>query len=262
MTSEQPFVTVQKNDGVARIVLNRPERRNAFNQEMRQQFISCFEEIRSDTSVGAVITTGAGDVAYSSGADLSDFLHKEERGGRAATSRLDMYEVVRTFPKVTIAAVNGYCLGGAISLVLCHDVVIASKEKARFRLPEVSLGAPAGTIAPFLFRAIPQKWAFDLLLTGEVWDAETAQRAGLVTRIVPHDQLQEAAEQLGKSMAQFDRLTLEYCKRAAWAVQDQATHLQAVTVGKLLSDEHGKTNPRAGKGVREFLEKSQANPGH
>ncbi len=255
MTQERKYIILEKRDGVARIVLNRPERRNALGHELLAELAQCLEEVRSDDSIGAVITTGIGDVAYSAGRDTRDLMYLYEH--REATDALPMpnvYEMIRTFPKVTIAAVNGYCLGAAIAFITCHDIAIASEENAHFGLPEVFRGFLPRSPVGALFRAVPTKWAFDLLLSGANWDARTAQMAGLVSRVAPHSQLQEKAFELARIIAGWDRTTLQYCKKAAHAVMDQLTYQQSMEVSAYLYEEHDKVNPRSHRGLKDFVE--------
>ncbi len=255
MAQDLKYTVLERQDGVARITLNRPDRRNALGHELLAEFAQCLEEVRNDDSVGAVITTGSGDVAYSAGRDTRDLMYLYEH--REMTDALPMpnvYEMVRTFPKVTIAAVNGYCLGAAIALLTCHDIAIASEEKAHFGLPEVFRGFLPRSPVGSLFRAIPTKWAFDLLLTGANWDARTAQIAGLVSRVVPHAELQDKALELAKSIAGWDRTTLRYCKKAAHEVMDQLTYQQSTDVSAYIYEEHDKVNPRSHRGLKDFIE--------
>lgn len=262
MSNIRQSATLEKKDGIARILFNRPEQRNALSRELQEDVISHLEEIRNDDSIAVVITTGGDDASYCAGGDIRSLVQRiENRAGfKTAAKPANLYELVRTFPKVTIAAVNGYCLGGGLSLVLCHDIVIASKEKARFGLPEILLSFAPGQPAGHLFKSIPQKWAFDLLLTGDNWDAETAQQRGIASRVVPHAELQKAAFELAQNIVKLDKVTLEYCKKAAHAAMDQPTRLQAAEISSMLSREHNVVNPNVGKGAYDFLAKKTIRP--
>jgi enoyl-CoA hydratase/carnithine racemase len=147
---------------------DQPAGKNALSQAAIR---GCFEELRNDDSIAVVLTTGAGDVAYCAGRDLSEF--PTEGGKNRGTDRRSeprayhVAEMIRTFPKVTVAVVNGYCLGGGITLLLPHDLAIAS-DKAQFGLPEIMRGfLPYPIIATMFKTLIPTKLAFEMILTGE-----------------------------------------------------------------------------------------------
>src|SRR3990170_2724387 len=174
MATVRKYVYIEKRGGVAKIIFNRPEKRNALSRETIREILLAFEEMRSDESIAVVLTAGAGDIAYCAGRDLSEF---PTEGGQSTLDRRSLprayhvAEVIRTFPKVTIAVVNGYCLGGGITLLLPHDLAIAS-DKAQFGLPEIMRGfLPYPIIATMFKTLIPTKLAFELILTGENWDA-------------------------------------------------------------------------------------------
>lgn len=249
-------VILEKIDGIARIIFNKPEKRNPLSYGLLGEVARCLEDIGSDDNIGAVITTGAGDVAYSAGRDINNLIdsyeHKDEGPGRQR-SRPDVREMIRTFPKATIAAVNGYCLGAAVGVVLVHDIVIASEENARFGLPEIFRGFLAKGPIPIMLRYMPPKFAMDMLLTGENWDARRALQSGLVSRVVPHKDLQKEALRIAKLIGGWDRLTVEYTKKAVHAVMDQLTYTQSIEVGGYIHDEHNIVNKRAYTGAREFI---------
>jgi enoyl-CoA hydratase/carnithine racemase len=126
--------------------------------------------------------------------------------------------------------------------LLPHDLAIAS-DKAQFGLPEIKRGFLPYPILATIFRTlIPTKLAFELILTGQNWDAKKSREAGLINRVVPHDQLQEAAWQWGEEIGKFDQTTLKYCKMAAHAAE----------IAWLMQEEHTLVNPRAYAGTKEF----------
>jgi enoyl-CoA hydratase/carnithine racemase len=117
--------------------------------------------------------------------------------------------VIRTFPKVTVAVVNGFCLGAGITLLLPHDLAIAS-DRAQFGLPEVMRGfLPYPIIATMFKTLIPTKFAFEMILTGKNWDAQRSMAAGLINRVVPHEQLQDEAWKWAHEIGAFDKVTLK-----------------------------------------------------
>ena len=258
MALKRKSVIVERRERVAKIIFNRPEKKNALNQETLTELISTLEELRDDDSISVVLTTGAGEDAYCSGRDLSEMSEDRQRRERHELGLLPrpqyIAEVIRNYPKVTIAVINGYCLGSGITFILGHDLAIASEEKARFGLPEVTRGfLPIPVVATLLKASIPTKFAFELILTGKSWGAKRALEAGLVNRITPHSQLQEAAWEWGREIAQWNRITLQYCKMAARASMEIATVPLAAEIAWLMNQEHGIVNPRAFEGIRDFL---------
>jgi len=256
MVKEGKFTIVEKRDAVAKITINRPEKRNALSRDTIREILAVFEDLRKDDSVAVVLTTGAGDVAYCAGRDLSEFPTEggKNRGTdrRAEPRAYHVAEVIRTFPKVTIAVVNGYCLGGGITLLLPHDLAIAS-DKAQFGLPEIKRGfLPYPIIATMFKTLIPTKLAFELILRGKNWDAKKSMDAGLINRVVPHEQLQDEAWKWGEEIGKFDKVTLKYCKMAAHASMEAAGVPAAAEIAWLMQEEHALVNPHAYAGTREF----------
>lgn len=256
MIKEGQFTILEKRGAVAKITINRPEKRNALSRAAIREMLGLFEELRSDDEIAVVLTTGAGDVAYCAGRDLSEFPTEggKNRGTerRAEPRAYHLAETIRTFPKVTIAAVNGFCLGGGITLLLPHDLAIAS-DKAEFGLPEIKRGfLPYPIIATMFKTLIPTKFAFEMILTGENWNAERSKAAGLINRVVPHAQLQEEAWKWGEEIGRFDKVTLKYCKMAAHSSMEAASVQLAAEIAWLMQEEHALVNPRAYAGTRQF----------
>jgi enoyl-CoA hydratase/carnithine racemase len=256
MIKEGKFTILEIRGAVAKITINRPEKRNALSRDTIREILAFFEEVRKDDSIAVVLTTGVGDVAYCAGRDLSEFPTEggKNRGTdrRAEPRAYHVAEMIRTFPKVTIAVVNGYCLGGGITLLLPHDLAIAS-DKAKFGLPEITRGfLPYPIIATIFKTLIPTKLAFEMILTGKNWDAKKSMDAGLINRVVPHEQLQDEAWKWGEEIAKFDKVTLKYCKMAAHASMEAASVPAAAEIAWLMQEEHALVNPRAYAGTKEF----------
>ncbi len=256
MTKEGKYTIVETRGAVAKITINRPEKRNALSRDAIRELLAVFEELRTDDAIGVVLTTGAGDVAYCAGRDLSEF--PTEGGQNRGTDRRSqprayhVAEVIRTFPKVTIAVVNGFCLGAGITLLLPHDMAIAS-DKAQFGLPEIMRGfLPYPIIATMFKTLIPTKLAFELILTGKNWDAKKSMDAGLINRVVPDAQLQDEAWKWAEEIGKFDKVTLKYCKMAAHASMEAASVPMAAEIAWLMQEEHALVNPRAYAGTKEF----------
>ena len=214
--------TVDIADGVAVVTLNRPEAMNALNLKLREELIVLARELDADESVAAVVFTGAGDKAFCAGADL------KERGTRTEQQLYDerryfrgqWISFVASMAKPTIAAINGYCLGGGLELALQCDLRIAS-AKAVFGLPEVTLGfIPGAGATQRLPRAVGLQKAKELILTGRRFDASEAQEMGLVLRVVPHEKLLEEARSLARAIAANPRMSVIQAKVALNASQE------------------------------------------
>ncbi len=256
MITEGKFTLLEKRGAVAKITINRAEKRNALSRDVIREILSVLEALRHDDDIAVVLTTGAGDIAYCAGRDLSEFPTEggKNRGKdrRAEPRAYHVAEAIRTFPKVTIAVVNGFCLGAGITLLLPHDLAIAS-DRAQFGLPEIKRGfLPYPIIATMFKTQIPTKFAFEMILTGENWDAQRSMAAGLINRVVPHAQLQDEAWKWGEEIGKFDKVTLRYCKMAAHSSMEAASVPLAAEIAWLMQEEHALVNPRAYAGTRQF----------
>ena len=195
------------DSGLARIVLNRPAQLNAFNVQMRDDLYAILTELHATPRLDAVIITGAGERAFCTGADLTEFGSTPSRViAREARYLRDVWSLLRALPVPTIAAMHGYAIGSGLEMALCCDFRIAT-EDARFRLPEVALGMiPFATGSQSLPRVIGRPQALDLLLTSRWFDAQEALSLGLVHRVTPAASLGDAADEL---LAETRRLPRE-----------------------------------------------------
>jgi enoyl-CoA hydratase len=212
-----PFATIlyEVLDGVARITLNCPERANALNQAMLTEIGQALDEAEGNAAVGAIIVRGAG-AAFSSGFDLKEQMERRPSGVEQwrPILRKDFDTVMRFWhcPKPTIAAVRGPCLAGACELALACDLTIAA-EDAFFGEPELKFGA--GIVVMILPWIVGPKIAKEIILTGA--DRIAAQRAyeiGMINRIVPAEDLDDAALRLARHIAAIDSALVKDTKRA------------------------------------------------
>jgi enoyl-CoA hydratase/carnithine racemase len=201
------------NDGIALVTLNRPDRLNALNFALIDRLMAALDAIETDDGVRAVILTGAGERAFSAGADIHEFQGSVRRGretairdfvrrGQAMTARLE------AFRKPVIAAVNGLAFGGGCEITEAVHLAIAS-EHARFAKPEINLGMPptfGGTQR--LPRLVGRKRALELLLTGDPFTANRALEIGLVNMVVPHEMLLPAARELADRIVRHSPLAV------------------------------------------------------
>ena len=204
-----------KQDGIAWVTLNRPDLLNAINMRMRDELWDVVQAVRDDPDVHVVIFKGAGERAFSAGADISEFgTAPSYVESRRARRQRDLWGLILSLEKPLIAAIHGYALGAGIELPMCCDLRIAS-EDARLGLPEVSLGyIPSAGGTQTLPRHVPPGVAMHMILTGDPIDAGTALRHGLVQRVVPRERLYQEAESLARTLMSRGPLALRLAKRA------------------------------------------------
>jgi E-phenylitaconyl-CoA hydratase len=197
-------IIFERNGPVATITLNRPEKMNALDPATYEEITQAFADIERDRDILVGIITGAGDRAFTAGADLKLMHTGDESGGGGggewAPWRPDRWDFGLTTSKPLIAAVNGYALAGGLELALICDIRIASPN-AIFGTPEVKWNLLHGFGAYRLPRIISLSHAMEMLLTGEFIDAETALRIGLISRIVPADELMPEAQRVAGRIA-------------------------------------------------------------
>jgi len=208
-------VLYEKREGVARVTLNRPAVLNAINMRMRDALWDVAGAIRDDPDVRVVIFKGAGDRAFSAGADISEFgTAPSYVESRRARRQRDLWGLILSLEVPLIAAIHGYALGAGIELALCCDLRIAAGD-ARLGLPEVGLGyIPSAGGTQTLPRHVPPGIAMQMVLTGDPIDAPTALRCRLVQRVVPRERLSDEAEALARTLASRGPLALRLAKRA------------------------------------------------
>jgi enoyl-CoA hydratase len=200
-------ITLEQDEGVALIRLNRPKALNALNAQLMQELSTCIEALDHDDAVRCVVLTGS-DKAFAAGADIKEMAEKSY----AEAFREDFFtetseRIVRT-RKPIIAAVSGYALGGGCELAMICDFIIAS-ETAKFGQPEITLGvAPGIGGSQRLTRFVGKSKAMDMILTGRMMDAAEAERSGLVSRVTTVDKLIEEAMAAARKIASLSPLAV------------------------------------------------------
>jgi enoyl-CoA hydratase/carnithine racemase len=209
------IVYATSSAGLATITLNRPEVLNAINLQMRDELWETLHAVEADPNVRVVIFRGAGERAFSAGADISEFgTAPSVVEARRARRERDLWGYMLGMETVLIAAIHGYALGAGIELPMCCDIRIAS-EDARMGLPEVELGyIPSAGGTQTLPRHILPGVAMQMILTGDPIDAATALRYGLVHRVVPRDRLYPEAEALAQRILAMPADAVTLTKRA------------------------------------------------
>jgi E-phenylitaconyl-CoA hydratase len=254
--ADEPAVLFEVEGHVARITLNRPQAMNALDTAARQLLLAAMGRVHQDPEIRVAILTGTGGRSFSAGADLKEWAQPGSEGfsGGSVADALskeaaDEFFTIRV-AKPLIAAIDGYCLAGGLELALACDLRIATPAST-FGLPEVQRGfPPGGGGVQRLVRAISLAPAMEMLMTGERVDAETALRWGLVSRVVPQEELLPTAEALAERIAQNAPLATRVVKELALASPDQ-TLQQALQLGGALRWIVGQT-PEAQEGPRAF----------
>ncbi|HXG42622.1 MAG TPA: enoyl-CoA hydratase-related protein [Dehalococcoidia bacterium] len=243
-------IIYEKKGRLAYITINRPDRRNAIDPLTSKELYDAFHDFKDDPEVWVAIVTGAGDVAFCAGADLVAMA--EAFAGRGGQSyNVPFAGITRGFEcwKPIIAAINGYCLAGGLELALCCDIRIAA-EHATFGLPEPKRAIiPAAGGTQRLTRAIPLAYAMELLLTGERFDAQWALRAGLVSRVVPKEQLMPTAQEVAEKILECGPLAVRAIKQAALRGREMSLEdglaLESQLAGEVFRSEDAREGPLA-----------------
>ena len=207
------MVRTDISEAIATLTIDRPDVKNALDLQTVDQVRDALRKVDADASVGAVIITGGGESAFVSGADINDIRARGRDEGLAAINS-SLFAEIERFPRPTIAAINGYALGGGCELALACDIRIAS-ETAKFGQPELGLGIiPGAGATQRLPRIIGMGRAKHLILTGEIIDAKQALEIGLVSAVTPAGQLQIRARELAKKILRQGPLAAKLAKLA------------------------------------------------
>ncbi|MFO8009820.1 MAG: enoyl-CoA hydratase/isomerase family protein [Dehalococcoidia bacterium] len=208
-------IIYEKDDGIAWITLNRPKALNAVSTRMRDELYELLPAVKDDPQVRVAIIKGAGEKAFSAGADISEFgttpsmiIAREVRWER------DLWGMFLSVQKPIIAAIGGFALGAGIEMAMCCDIRVASDD-SQFGLPEANLGmVPTAGGSQTMPRLVLHGRVTEIVLTADRIDAREALRIGLVNRVVPRDQLLEVAESIARTIMLRDQKAVEYAKAA------------------------------------------------
>jgi enoyl-CoA hydratase len=248
------YIIYEKSEGIATITLNRPEALNAFSKEVIEEVLNAIEDIKADENVRVVILTGAGEKAFSAGADI-----KAMKGMNALKARElslmgeKLCLALENLEKPVIAAINGYALGGGLEVAMACDIRIAS-ENARMGQTEINIGLiPGWGGTQRLTRLVGATKAKELIFTGKMIDAKTAEQIGLVNMVVPQSNFRETVRQFALELAQKAPVALKIAKalinKGAETSLDVALALEREGFGVVASTEDLQ------EGVSAFTEK-------
>ncbi|MGD8545210.1 MAG: enoyl-CoA hydratase-related protein [Candidatus Bathyarchaeota archaeon] len=251
---ESGKIIYEKREGIATITINRPQALNALNEEVIPEFLSRLEEAKKDKDIKILVITGAGEKAFCAGLDLKTAMNITVTKA-VEMSRLgqELTLAIEELGKPVIAAINGYALGGGLELAMACDIRIAS-EKARIGQTEVNVGLiPGWGGTQRLPRLVGKGIAKELIFTGKMIDATTAERIGLINMVVPPEKLKAAVEEFTNEVISKPPIALKLAKELInnSIETDQRTGLihEAEAFGILSSTDDYR------EGVSAFIEK-------
>ena len=254
--ADNPDVSYEVADGVARITIDREERRNAINPAVVAGISDALERAEADETIKVVILTGAGERAFCAGGDLGDMAEASRVAQHFIRGEVgDLFTQMRACRLPIIARVNGHALAGGFGLMLACDLVIATDD-AEMGTPEINIGLWPFMISAVIQRDVPRKVAVEMMMTGRRMGAEEAARWGFVNRVVPRAGLDAAIDEMAAVLASKSPLILSLGKRSFYAAEDMdMDHALAYLSGMLTVCLESEDTV---EGVTAFLEKRQA----
>jgi len=251
-------ILFQDTNGIAKVIINRPEKLNALNKETLNELNSLFDYLENAESIYAVIVSGIGDKAFVAGADIIELAQLNSATGvEFSKFGQAVFNKIENLNKPVIAAVNGFALGGGCELALACHIRIAS-ENAKFGQPEVNLGIiPGYGGTQRLARLIGKGLAMEYILTGDMIDAQEAYRIGLVNNVFEQNKLISEAEKIAEKITSKGKRAIAASIKAINAADnfpfDRGFDLESSEFGKLCDTEDFK------EGTSAFLEKRKPN---
>jgi enoyl-CoA hydratase len=251
---EFKYILYEKTEAIATITLNRPEALNALSKEVITEILQALEDIEKDENTNVVILTGAGEKAFSAGADIKTMQGMNALKARElSTMGGKLCHALENLEKPVIAAINGYALGGGLEIAMACDIRIAT-ENARMGQTEINIGLiPGWGGTQRLTRLIGKTKAKELVFTGKMIDAKTAEQLGLINMAVPPDKFKETVKQFATELAQKAPVAIKVIKalinKGEDASLDSALALEREGIGIVGSTEDLQ------EGVKAFTEK-------
>ena len=254
---EFKYIIYEKSEGIATITLNRPEALNAFSKEVVEEILRALEDVESDEDIRVIVLTGAGEKAFSAGADIKAMAGMTALKARELSLMGEKLCVtLENMQKPVIAAINGYALGGGLEVAMSCDLRLAS-ENARMGQTEINIGLiPGWGGTQRLTRLVGMTKAKELVFTGKMIDGKTAEQLGIVNMVVPADKFREIVRQFAIDLALKAPVAIRVAKalitKGADMSLDSALALEREGFGVVGSTEDLK------EGVAAFTEKRKA----
>ena len=250
------MISTSKNEGVCIVKINRPSKLNAMNVDVAKEIISTFKELDKDDSVRVIILTGEGDKAFSAGADI-EYMSKISPAESEVYAKLgqEVTATIENVTKPTIAAVNGFALGGGCEVAMSCDIRIAS-DNARLGQPEVTIGIPPGWGGTQrLMRIVGIAKAKELVFSGKMIKASEAKEIGFVNNVVSQESLMEEAMNMAKAIAANASLAVHMSKSAINTGRN--ADLDTGLSVELLAWRNCFSDPEREKRMTDFVNKSK-----
>lgn len=247
------MITYSVTNEAATLTIDEPEKRNPLSLDSMSDLADAVRQAGDDDNVRVIVITGAGDVAFSAGGDLSGgFVDSPLPDHQSRGALADLFRVMRSTPKPIIGRVNGLALGGGFGVAAACDITIAS-DQARFGTPEIDLGLWPMMISTVLLPLVPRKQLLEMMLVGRIIDAEEARDLGIVTRVVSHDHLDAAVGEIVLELCSKSPAALALGKSSFYAMEgmDFDTALDHLHIGLTAVS----FTEDAVEGVSAFLEK-------
>jgi feruloyl-CoA hydratase/lyase len=260
-------VRVEFDDGIAWVELNRPDKRNAMSPTLNAEMAEVLQALDADDDCGVLVLTGAGE-SFSAGMDLKEYFrevdgqpeHVQRKVRREANYW--QWRLLRTFPKATIAMVNGWCFGGAFTPLVACDLAIAADE-ATFGLSEINWGIPPGSVVSrALAETVGSRAALLYIMTGRTFDGRRAAELGLVNASVPLAELRGEVETLARELLQKNpvvlraaKLGFKHCQDMSWDTAEDYLYAK-LEQSQFLDKERGRE-----QGLSQFLDRKEIKPG-
>lgn len=260
-------VTVDVENGIGWITLNRPDKRNAMSPTLNREMIDVLETLELDDDAEVIVLTGAGD-AWTAGMDLKEYFRETDGKPEIMQERIRrdcsqwQWKLLRMYSKATIAMVNGWCFGGAFSPLVACDLAIAAEE-AVFGLSEVNWGIPPGNlVSKAVADTMGHRQALYYIMTGETFTGVQAAAMGLVNKAVPKSQLRAAVAELAQNLREKNPVVLRYakqgfkrCRELTWDQNEDYLYAKI--------DQSNYRDPENGRkeGLKQFLDDKTIKPG-
>ena len=249
-------ILFERRGPLAELTINRPEKHNAISLQTLEELQHAVSLAESDDEIKVISITGAGDRAFASGSDLAEVVHRDFRKALEPIVQ-GLADQLERLPKPTIAAIDGICMGGGLEVALGCDLRIATPD-SRFATPEGKLGIiPGGGATARLPRIVGRGWGMEMLLMGEPIDAERALSIGLITRIVPREELMAEVHRMADHLASFAPFVPRTMKMMVNFGMEAST-AAALMLEKYAQGALVQTEDKA-EGIAAFLEKRKPN---
>jgi feruloyl-CoA hydratase/lyase len=260
-------IRVELEDGIAWVILNRPEKRNAMSPTLNREMREALEALELDHAAKVLVLTGAGE-SWTAGMDLKEYFREIDQAPEIVQERVRrdastwQWKLLRMYAKPTIAMVNGWCFGGGFSPLVACDLAIAS-ETAVFGLSEINWGIPPGNlVSKALADTVGQRKALEYIMTGETFTGSQAAEMGLVNRAVPLDRLRDETTALARKLMAKNPVVLraakhgfKRCRELTWEQSEDYLYAK-LDQATSRDPEHGRD-----KGLKQFLDEKSIKPG-